>query len=58
MGCHYCDSNNITTNGTAGWFCNDCSKFFDNPWYAWEHEEETSNAERFIKSINKEKDND
>jgi hypothetical protein len=39
----------ISTNGTAGWYCEDCHKFFDEPWYSWEHEEDAlNNTEDFI----------
>ena len=31
MGCPYCDSESIGTNGTAGWCCYDCEKYFDEP---------------------------
>lgn len=40
MGCPRCESDNISTNGTAGWYCDNCYYFFDEPWYPWEHEED------------------
>lgn len=40
MACFYCDGNNYIQNGTAGWFCWDCEKFFDEPWYPEDHEQE------------------
>ncbi len=64
MSCPYCgESDNYTTNGTAGYYCETCHKFFNEHWWAVDHEEEYEeepcNAEKFIFScINEEKSND
>jgi ribosomal protein L37AE/L43A len=51
--CPRCESNDITTNGTAGWFCCSCGHFFDEPWYPSEDSEEDNlnNAEKFILEV-------
>ena len=47
--CPRCESNDISTNGTAGWFCYSCGHFFDEPWYPSEYsDEDLNNAEKFI----------
>ena len=51
MSCPYCDSNDYSTNGTAGWYCEECNNFFNVHWWASEHEEEICNAEDFILNI-------